>query len=66
MYADDTTLSCNLNDMNKENVSLLLNTELKHVSDWLTSDLTGWRVTTYGLISIRLSIWYFIENAKIL
>ena len=35
MYADGTTLSCNLNNMNKENASLVLNTELKHVSDWL-------------------------------
>ena len=35
MYADDTTLSSNLNNMNIENASLLLNTELKHVSDWL-------------------------------
>ena len=35
MYADDTTLSCNLNNMNKENARLLLNAELKHVSDWL-------------------------------
>ena len=35
MYADNTTLSCNLSDISMDDLSVILNSELEKINNWL-------------------------------
>ena len=38
LYADDTTLFCNLEDIDSDNKEFTLNQELQHVHEWLLAN----------------------------
>ena len=50
MYADDTTLYCNLDDSTSD---ILLNNELTKITDWLSSNKLSLNVK-------KQSLWFFI------
>ena len=54
MYADDTTLYCNINETTRE---AIINTELSHVNVWLKANKLSLNVA-------KANFWYFIHPIK--
>ena len=54
MYADDTTLYCNLNGVNSE---VTINNELSKISEWLPSN-------KLSLILRKLNLWFSYTTKK--
>ena len=69
MYADDTTLCCNLNGTNCE---IFWNNELSKISDWLSSNKLSVIIKKYKhivtgtLIVVTVTLWFchFFKNFK--
>ena len=54
MYADDTTLYCNLNGVNSE---VAINNELSKISEWLSSNKLSLNIE-------KLNSWFFIHHKE--
>ena len=54
MYVDDTTLVCDLNDIQLENQSTVLNLELEKASKWLACN------------KMPLNLWFSVKKIQVI
>ena len=70
MYADDTTLYCNLNEIEENHRNLIINTELKNITQWLetnklTLNIEKTKAMTFYLKSSKIDINLSINGNNI-